>query len=214
MLSSREFILLKNNQGDNMLQLSKEFFITSIKECYKWKSSILEQEYIYTFRYKNFKIELEIQFLIMGYTKIDNMAIINFGYIVDIEKWSDREQSFSHISDLDSTDGKSTKSYLDSQEARELLIRFIERRIDKYLNTVKPAILIRGALSEIKVNLPRYKRLDKLFFNYKYHKKELDINSSNSLYEISAGEKANDDKVIWVYSQDEKNFKKLNEVIK
>ena len=197
-----------------MLQLSKNFYITAIEPKNTWNSSLLEQEYEYTFRYKNFKIELSIQFEIIGYTKKDNIAIINFGYSVDIEKWSNKEQYFLSIEDVDSIDGKSTKKYLDSQDAREILLRFIEKRIDKYLQSVTPTIMIRGALSEIKVSIPRYKRLDTQFFNHQYHKKEFDVKSADALYKISAGIKSDEDKVIWAYSQNDTHFEKLSEVFK
>jgi len=197
-----------------MLKLSQDFYITSSKDRSYWNDTKLDRDYEYDFRYKEFKVELKINFKIVGYTYEDNMAIINFGYDVDVEKWSDREQGFSYIEGLDSQNGKSTKKYFNSQEARELLLRFIERKIDTYLKTVSPAIIIRGALSDIQVNLTRYKRLDAQFFKYGYHKKEFDIKNSDSLYQISSGKKEEDDKVIWVYCKNESHFKKLENVFK
>jgi hypothetical protein len=196
-----------------MLKLSDGFYITSIDTDNRWSSSKLDQEYAYKFRYKDFRVELSIMFTIMGYTREDNMAIINFGYSVDIDRWSDKEQSFSCIDDLYKEDGKSTKKYLDSLKARELILRFIERRINKYLKTVSPAIVIRGALSDIKVNLSRYTRLDLPFSNHGYHKKEFDIKKSDSLYQIIQN-KNNDDKVIWAYSKKIEHFEKLEEVFR
>ena len=197
-----------------MLKLSQDFYITSAKDRSYWNDTKLDRDYEYDFRYKEFKVELKINFKIVGYTYEDNMAIINFGYDVDVEKWSDREQGFSYIEGLDSQNGKSTKKYFNSQEARELLLRFIERKIDTYLKTVSPAIIIRGALSDIQVNLTRYKRLDAQFFKHGYHKKEFDIKNSDSLYQISSGKKEEDDKVIWVYCKNESHFKKLENVFK
>ena len=197
-----------------MLKLSKDFYITSIDTKNRWNESKLNKDCEYNFRYKNFKVELKIAFEIVGYTYEDNMAVINFGYDVDIEKWSDKEQSFSYIDDLDSQNGKSTKKYLDSPEARELLVRFIERNIDKYLKTISSAIIIRGVLSDIKVNLPRYKRFDLPFSDEGYHKKEFDIKKSDSLYQICTGKKVKDDKVIWVYCKNKSHFNKLENVFK
>ncbi len=42
-------------------------------------------------------------FAIVGYTQEDNIAIVNFGYSVDIEKWTDKEQRFSYITIPDQT---------------------------------------------------------------------------------------------------------------
>ena len=195
-----------------MLKLSKEFYITSINKDYGWSNSKLNKEYKYNFRYKNFCVELAVIFSIVGYTDEDNMAIVNFGYCVDIEKWSDKKQSFCYIDDLDDEDGKSTKKYLDSAEARELILRFIEKRIDNYLRTASPAIVIRGALSEIKSNLPRYKRLDALYVNHGYHKKEFSVKQADSLYQILNNKE--DDKVIWIYSRKMENFEKIEKVFR
>ncbi len=104
-----------------MLKLSKEFYITSIVKFNRWNNSKLNEEYIYYFRYKKFQIKLAVIFTIMGHTDEDNIAIVNFGYSTDIEKWSDREQDFCYIRDLDKTDGRSTKKYLDSAKAREVI---------------------------------------------------------------------------------------------
>ena len=197
-----------------MLKLSPNFYITSIDNQNRWNSSKLEQEYKYNFRYKEFQVELTTMFTIIGYTQKDNIAIINFGYSVGIERWSDKAQRFCYIDDMEEEDGRVTKKYLDSQEARELILRFIEKRVDSYLFSISPAIIIRGALSDIKVNLPRYKRLDLPFFKHSYHKKEFDIKESDSLYEIAAGRKSDDDKVIWAYCKDESHFKKLEDVFK
>ena len=197
-----------------MLKLSPNFYITSINTQNHWNSSKLEQEYTYNFRYKEFQVELTTMFTIIGHTKKDNIAIINFGYSVDIERWSDKKQRFWYISDMNLEDGRVTKRYLDSQEARELILRFVEKRVDSYLSSISPAIIVRGALSDIQVNLPRYKRLDSQFFKHSYHKKEFDIKNSDSLYAIAAGIKSDDDKVIWAYSKDKSHFKKLKDVFK
>jgi len=198
-----------------MLTLAKDFYITSIKnhEYYRNKPR-LNKEYKYYFRYKNFQITLSVSFDIIGYTAEENIAIVNFGYDVDVEQWSNRKQRFCYIPDLDSQNGKSTKKYFDSPQARELILRFIERAIYKYLRTISPAIIIRSALSEISLNLPRYKRLDAPFFAYGYHKKTFDIKQSDALYKISAGEKGEEDKVIWVYCKKEPHFKQLDNVFK
>ena len=198
-----------------MLTLAKDFYITSIesREYYRNESK-LNKKYTHYFRYKNFRITLSVSFDIIGYTAEENIAIVNFGYDVDVERWSNRKQRFDYIQDLDSQNGKSTKKYFDSPEARDLILRFIERSIDKYLRTISPAIIIRGALSEISLNLPRYKRLDAPFFAYGYHKKAFDIKQSDALYKISAGEKGEEDKVIWVYCKKEAHFKQLDNVFK
>ena len=196
-----------------MLKLSKDFYITSIDNFSHFISSGFDSEYHYHFRYKDFKVVLTVSFKLIGHTVEDNNAIVNFGYSVDIQKWSDIEQDFCYIRDLDNADGRSTKKYLDSAEAREIILRFVEKRIDKYLRKVSPAIIIRGPLSNFKSNLPRYKRLDLPYANHGYHKKELDIKKYDSLYQISFryGE---DNKVIWAYSKKMELFEKLEKVIK
>ena len=196
-----------------MLKLAKDFYITSINREYGYNKSSLEKMYLSTFIYKQYKIELDMEFKIIGYTKEDNIAIINFGYTVDIEEWSNKDQNYNSLYDLDEADGKSTKKYLDSKDAREILLRFVERFIENYINKVSPAIILRGALSEIKLNLPRYKRLDK-FFCKDYVKQEFDINKYNSLYKICGNYKADENKTIWVYAKKESHLLQLEEVVK
>ncbi len=196
-----------------MLKLANDFYITSTQNNDSWKQSNLDREFTYDFRYKEFLIYLKISFEIIGYTKEDNIAIINFGYEVDIKRWLDRKQRFFYIADLDSINGKSTKKYLDSKDARELILRFIERTLAKYLKTVSPAIMIRGALNDIKTDLPRYKKFDILFFKFGYNKKEFDIKKYNSLYQISFDQQ-DDDKVFWVYCKNKNHFKQLKNVFK
>ncbi len=89
----------------------------------------------------------------------------------------------------------------------------MEKRIDKYLRKVSPAIIIRGPLSDVKSNLPRYKRLDLPYANHGYHKKELDIKKYDSLYQISA-KQGEDDKVIWAYSKKMELLEKLGKVFR
>jgi len=196
-----------------MLKLAKDFYITAINKRFGYRSSSLEKEYLYTFVYKEYQIELNTEFKIIGYTKEDNIAMVNFGYVVDIEKWSNKHQRYCYINDLDKENGKSTKKYLDSKDAREILLKFVERFIKNYLKKVSPAIIKRGALSEIKLNLPRYKRFDKLFCK-NYTKKEFDIDKYNSLYKICGNYKKDENKTIWVYAKKESHLLQLKEVVK
>jgi len=196
-----------------MLTLANNFYITSIDKNNYWSESKLHEKTTYNFRYKEYQVELTTAFSIVGYTQEDNIAIINFGYLVDIEKWSNREQRFCDIDDLDSQNGKSTKQYLDSTEARTITLKFIIKRLDNYLKNITPAIIIRGAISNIKANLLRYTKLDELFFQYNYHKVEFDITKADSLYQITVGKK-DDDRLIWGYSKKKEHFDKLNDVFK
>ena len=75
-----------------MLKLAKDFYITSTQNNDSWKQSKLDREFTYDFRYKEFLIYLKIAFEIIGYTKEDNIAIINFGYEVDIKRWLKENQ--------------------------------------------------------------------------------------------------------------------------
>jgi len=197
-----------------MLKLADNFYITSINN-YKGLSNRLKliEDKEYTFVYKNYKIQLMIEFQRVGYTREDNIAIINFGYAVDIDKWSNRRQSFEWIEYLDKQDGSSTKKYFDSTDARKIVLCFIEKTIDKYLKKISPAIVIRGALSDIKINLPRYKRLDKQFIKNSYTKQELSIDKFDSLYKLTSP-KEKDDKVIWAYSKKVKLLQQLADVFK
>jgi len=196
-----------------VLTLANNFYITSIDQNNYWSESKLHEKTTYNFRYKEYQVELTTAFTIVGYTQEDNIAIINFGYMVDIEKWSNREQRFCYIDDLDSQNGKSTKQYLNSTEARSILLKFITKRVDNYLKNITPAIIIRGAISNIKANLPRYTKLDELFFKYNYHKIEFDITKADSLYQITVGKK-DDDRLIWAYSKKKEHFDKLSDVFK
>ena len=58
-----------------MIQLAKDFYIVSIEKN-NWTNSRLENNTTYTFKYKNYKLELRPSFDILGYTKEDNMAIL------------------------------------------------------------------------------------------------------------------------------------------
>ena len=197
-----------------MLRLSPAFYITSIETQNRWHlpQSKLNKERAYHFRYREFKITLRIAFEVVGYTSGKNMAIVNFGYEVEIERWSERKQRFYYIEGIDGQDGRSTKKYLDSKEARALMMRFVERNIARYLRRVSPAIVIRGALSKIETGLPRYRRLDKPFFECGYHKKVFAIDESDTLYRICVGEKREEDSMIWVYCKDARYFQKLENV--
>lgn len=196
-----------------MLQLAENFYITSIDKNRYWSQSKLCEKTTYNFIHYKYKVELTIAFSIIGYTEEDNIAIINFGYMVDIEKWSNREQQYCEIEDLDPQDGRSTKKYISSKEIRTIILNCIEKRLDKYLQNISPTIIIRGALSNIKANLDRYTRLNDLFLKYKYYKKELDIQKSDSLYKISV-DKHDNDNVIWAYSKKQEHFDKLDSVFK
>jgi len=198
-----------------MLKLAKDFYITSIEHnCYRSKKNLpytLEKEYNYIFRYKEYRVNLTIQLDRIGYTRDDNITIFNFGYLVNIKKWSNKEQRFEWIDDLDEEDGSSTKKYLDSKEARAIILKFIHKFIDKHLKYTKPAIIIRGGMSEIKTNLPRYKALDTEFFKHNYIKKIFNIDKTNSLSKIAIIK--DKDKELWVYCKKEWYFEQLNDVI-
>ncbi len=194
-----------------MLRLAEDFYLVSIENNSHWCDAKIEGKFTYFFRYKNYKLELSPSFNLLGYTKEDNIAILNFGYTLDIRKWSDKGQSFHYIPNLNNQDGSSTKQYFDSPEARELILRFIEKFIRRYLSKTSPAIIIRGALSDIKTKLPRYKRFDKHFLDHGYIKIELDITTADSLYKITVG-KDKEDKEIWVYCKKESHFQQLSEV--
>lgn len=195
-----------------MLKLSDDFYIVCIKNRDKYKESKLNKYYIYEFRYKDYLLSLDVSFEIVGYTREDNIAILNFGYLIDIEKWSNREQRFKWIVDLDSQCGKSTKKYLDSKEAREIIFRFVERSIKKFIKFASPSIIINGTHNKIKANLPKYKRLDSCFLQYKYIKQKLNKLENKSLYEII--EKQDDDPVIWAYYKKEHYLVQLKDVFK
>ena len=196
-----------------MLKLLENFHITKIRINTQWNRSKLNQANEHNFVYKNFLISLETQFQVIGYTAQDNMAIVNFGYSVEIKKWSNRDQQYQWIPDLDEQSGRSTKQYFDDKEARKLLVRFIEKTIFKYLRDVTPAIIIRGALSDIKVELPRYTQLDANFFNAGYKKRVYNIKEFDSLYKITHNPK-DDDVVVWAYSKNENHFDQLVDVYK
>jgi len=191
-----------------MLKLIEDFYIISIER--NWNGSILENKTTYTFRYKNYKIELIASFIIIAYTKEDQIAIINFGYVVDIEKWSNRKQCFEHIPGLKNKNGCSTKKYLDSSEAREIILKFLERFIDKYLGQIKPSIVIRGLFTNINTKLPRYTRFDTPFFDHGYIKEEFDFTIADSLFRSV---KAKEDKELWIYCKKESYYELLSQIM-
>ncbi len=196
-----------------MLRLANDFYITSIdRSKYIFEDSLLIQSKNYTFRYKEYKIDVEIKFTIIGHIKEDTVSIVNFVYDLDIRRWSNKEQKFKYF-DLDNKNGQDTKKYFDSKEARELVLRFIERDVDKYLQKTSPAIIVRGPLSELDMKLPRFKRFDAQFEKHNYIKRELDINEYDSLYNLIYDPKE-DAKVFWVYCKKESSFDKLNTAFK
>ena len=67
-----------------MLQLAEDFYLVSIRNTNSWCESKIDSKLTYVFRYKNYKVELSPSFTLLGFTKEDNIAILNFGYIVDI----------------------------------------------------------------------------------------------------------------------------------
>ena len=194
-----------------MLKLLDDFYITKYwADCYRRQP--LDVRYNHEFRYKNYKIELCSSFSVIGYTKEKNMAILNFGYSVDVRRWSNREQSFEMLYDVDEQDGKSTKKYFDSPEAREFVLRFVEKSIEKYLDNISPAIVIRGAHSKIKTKLPRYKRLDRGFLERGYTKRVININDNKMLYNITLNREDSDSE-IWVYCKKESFFNELIDIL-
>ena len=197
-----------------MLKLTRDFYICSRNQrC--WSCDVLEREIDYNFLYKKiYQIELHINFKHIGFTKEDNIAIINFGYSLDVEKFSHRSLRFEYLDDVDNENGKSTKKYFNSKKAREIVLKIIEKNIDKYLKQVSPAIIIRGALSEIKLNLPRYKRFDKIFLNHNYLKQEFDVDQYQFLYKITSNYKKDKNKTIWAYAKKRWYFKNLGNVLK
>lgn len=192
-----------------MLKLAENFFITSVFERGRYA---LSTQKMYKFRYKNYCLELDIQFEMLSVTKKSNIAIINFGYTLDIREWSDRKMKYIYINDLDTQDGRSTKRYFDSKKGRELVLRFIEKTLLKYLKTVQPALLIRGALSDIKTNLPRYKRFDKCFLENGYKKRSIQAKDYKSLHKITSNYREKDANIIWAYAKKKKYFKELKSV--
>ena len=99
-----------------MLKLTRDFYICSRNQrC--WDCNILEKEIEYNFLYKKiYQIRLNINFKHIGFTKEDNIAIINFGYSLDIDKFSYRSLEFESLEDVDNENGKSTKKYFDSKK--------------------------------------------------------------------------------------------------
>ena len=195
-----------------MLRLAKDFYITKIEKRFNSRR-YPTTEYVYHFGYKNYALELSVEFKQVGVTEEDNIAIVNFGYRLEIEKWSNRIQSFEYIYDIDTQDGKSTKIYFDSEEAREIVLKFVERSIKKHLSFSKHAIIIRGGLNGIKLSLPRYRRLDKYFFEFGYIKKEFPIDKVKALYSISGNNRDENNNVLWVYCKKEWYFKQLNDIL-
>lgn len=192
-----------------MLKLANKFYITSIK---KYNVNKIDKSCEYIFKYKNFRVILKIYFTILGFSDASNIAIVNFGYLVDVEKFSNRLMRYVFIEDLDKNDGQSTKKYFDSKETREILVKFIEKNLSNYLANSAPTLLIRGTLSDIKANLPRYKRLDIPFFKNNYKKIVLKTNIYKSLHDITPNKDDKKGKVIWAYAKDEKYFKELENV--
>jgi hypothetical protein len=194
-----------------MLRLAKDFYIANIDKSSGYTRDPFAREYEYRFVYKKYKVELTTQFSICGYTKKDNTPIINFGYSINIERFCNRHLYYTYIDDLDRSNGKSTKKYFDSKEAREIVLKFVDRFIDRYLQDVSPCIIIRGAMSQIKTNLPRYKRFDKHFDKYNYKKTTMHISECDDLYSITYN-KTVEDKEIWVYTKKRKHIKRLKDI--
>ncbi len=192
-----------------MIKLCDNFHIYSIDN--KLQNSFEFEKY-YNFIYKEFQIRLNISFSVVALSKKSNTVIVNFGYLVIIKKWSKKLMRYEELKNVDIQSGKSTKQYLDSPQAREIILRFIEKNIDNYLKTKKPALLIRGSLNKTQLYLPRYKRLDGMFFKNDYKKAELKTKKYKSLHKATFNCTDKNSKTIWAYCKDERMFKELKDV--
>lgn len=192
-----------------MLKLAENFYMSSI-----WvrEKNGLNLKKDYNFIYKNYNIILQIDFCMLAVTRKSNIAIVNFGYSVDVRKWSNRHLRYVYVDDLDEQDGRSTKKYFDDKTAREIVVRTLEKNMSNYLIKVKPCILIRGAFSDIKASLPRYKRFDKIFFENNYQKTELNTKDYESLHKVTLNKNDETCKLIWAYAKDNKNLLELRDV--
>jgi len=195
-----------------MLTLLKDFKIVSIDND-DYKKTKLEKFKNYLFMYKKHKIELSVSFSVLGFTKKDNIAILNFGYSVNVLEWVQEKNDYEDQLLNLIPDSSRTKEYIDSKEARELIVRFVEKSVDEYLKKVSPAIVIRGALTEEQINLQRYKRLDTFFLKYGYQKKIFTVSENKSLYSIAAT-KYSGAKYIWAYSKNPSYLDQLNDVMR
>lgn len=130
-----------------------------------------------------------LEFRIVGFTDYSNTAIINFGYMVYISKYSNKNMGCYYVGGIDNKSGKSTKKYFGSKKAREIVVKFIEKSLYKYLKKSKPTLIIFGALSHTEANLPRYKRLEMPFLANGYRKKILEANKYKSLHQITSKKK-------------------------
>lgn len=164
------------------MQLTKELSLHRINGN---SHNIIEKEYEYMFRYKNFLAELTVALEIKAYTKELMLPVMNFGYGLTINKWNPREQYFASVFEHNDNDGRSTRRYIDNREDRRIIFGFVKKRLRHYLNSTKPPILIRGPLSLECIKLPRYQEIDALLLDFGYIKKEtpcMDLKMLHSSY--------------------------------
>ncbi len=164
-----------------MLKLSQDLSILSIRP--RWGNSVSMYEYIYVFKYKEIFLELEVQLSKLGYSNEDKVLIINFGYSLNFYKENCKELNFELISNYGEDDGRATKEHLDGKEAREIVRRFIKKRLELYLKNIFPAIVVRGPLNDKKASLPRYQELDEAFWEYGYKKRVFALNELGNVQE-------------------------------
>lgn len=175
--------------------------------------NIIEKRCDYRFRYKDILAELTVALGIKAYTKELSMPVMNFGYEVALEKWDNRDQGFCWIPEHDPADGKSTKRYIDDPVSRNIIFRFVKKRLVLFLKKQKPSIIVRGPLSQQQSALSRYRQIDYLLLSMGYVKKEEVCKNHKSLYESYAKREQKEDGVFWFYFKSKAIEDSINELL-
>ena len=123
----------------------------------------------YMFTYKNYKIELSVNFSTTAYTTRYFMPVLNFGYSTNLYRWYKKDAFYGSMHrEYEDNDGRSIAKFIDSRPARQLLTKFVHKYVKKYISKNKPPIIIRGPLSEFKQNSPRYQKIDEMLIDAGY----------------------------------------------
>lgn len=196
------------------------FSIRSIDKNWEYEQNklTLERRFKYKFMIEHtinktmHEILLNISFSPNGYTTNTNILIVNFGYDVEIRKWSNRTCEFEWCQ-IDSDNGKGNKHIL-IPETRIIINKFVQHFMKKYLQEINPRIIYRGVLNNFKTKSKRYLDLDNVLYSFNYEKQIFLASKNKSLSDIACVRKKKEDTKIWCYSKYTQDFKELKSVVK
>lgn len=164
------------------------------------QTNIIEKQWDYLFRHKEFLAELVVGFKILAYTREHMMPVMNFGYALNLQQWNIRDQQFDWVFEHQENDGRSTKKYIEGLEDRHLIFHFVLKRLENFVRSYSPPLLVRGPLTQELIKLERYQEIDRLLQSYQYLKKEVACKDMEELNLAYSNKDRKENGFFWIYA--------------